>query len=127
MLLVAASTSLPDLLQKTPSAWLLAAPHWIAIGGAFAYAYGWRARPLWVWRAFALLYNLFIMIGLGRMAGLMVGTGRAAPGSVDGWDWTGFAVAVLICWLVCIALLRHARLLRGAERRMAQSYERIFA
>jgi len=127
MLLVAVLTTLPDLPRRAPSAWLLAAPHWIAMGGTFAYAYGRRARPLWAWRAFALLYNLFIMVGLGRMAGLMIGTGRANPGSVDGWLWAGFAVAVAICWLVCIALLRHARLLRGAERRMAQSYERIFA
>lgn len=101
--------------------------NWLAIAGTLAYAHGWPARPLWFWRVFALLFSFYTMATLGRLVGPFVAIVRRAPEALAVSDWTILLSTLALCFLVCIALLRHAGLLRGRQRQRARMYEEIFA
>ena len=127
ILVVAGLMSLPTVLRLGAMAWLFAIPTWLAIGGTLAYAHGWRARPLWFWRIFALCFSLYTMATLGRLFGRFAATARDAPEGLTLVDWIILSLTLPLCSLVCVALLRHAELLRARQRRMAKMYGRIFA
>jgi hypothetical protein len=100
-------------------------PTWIALAGLFGYAYGWRARPLWLWRVFAPLFSLYTMARLGAELGpflTAIGDG-AGPARARVF---AFGLTVPLCFLTCIALLRQAELLRGHRRAESRNLERIF-
>ena len=126
LLFAGAAISLPALLL-TPVSKLYYIPIvWVAIGGAVAYAYGRAARPLWFWRLFSCLISLYTMWDVGRYLGRFATTLR------DGSEMSGSAMATVfigvpLIILLCIALLRHAQLLRGEQRSAMRDLEGVFA
>ena len=125
-LAMVALMSLPVLLAAALPGLVSVMIAWIAIAGMLAYAHGHRARPLWFWRLFAPLVSLFIMWDLGAYLGRLGATAGA------GLEMRGPALAVLVVWLplnisACVALLRHAELLRTAQRSAMRNLEGVFA
>jgi hypothetical protein len=117
---------LPNLPLMSTKGLLLTAPMYVAIAGTLSYAYGHAARPLWFWRIFALLFSLYTMVNLGPLLRAFSAALWSAP-EVLGVRALSMAVGTLaICFLVCIALLRHAELLRGRQRAESRNLERIF-
>lgn len=126
LLLTGAAISLLALLV-TPVSKLYYMPiGWVALGGAMAYAYGRAARPLWFWRLFSCLLSLYTMWDVGRYLGGFATTVR------DGSEMSGSTIAIVfvvvpLYILLCIALLRHAQLLRGGQRSAMRDLEGVFA
>jgi hypothetical protein len=126
-LIVAGLMTLPSLPAMGPKGWMLAASNWIAIGGTFSYAYGLRPRPLWGWRVFALWFSFYTVGTLGILVGRVAGYVRFDPRPTPVSGWILVAAILSVCVSVCIALLRHAELLRGRQRSANRTLEGIFA
>ncbi|HEY0130380.1 MAG TPA: hypothetical protein VGB57_03170 [Allosphingosinicella sp.] len=126
LLVLGAAISLPALLVTPISGLVYIVLAWTALGGVLAYAYGRRARPLWFWRIFAPLLSLYTMWDLGGHSGRFVAALRNGP-EMSGAHISIFVVAVPLNILLCIALLRHAQLLRGGQRSAMRDLEAVFA
>jgi len=126
-LIVGGLMSLPSLPSMGPKGLMLAASNWIAIAGTFSYAYGFRPRPLWGWRAFALGFSFYTVGTLGVLAGRVAGYVRYDPRPTPPSVWIIVAATLSVCACTCIALLRHAELLRGGHRSAMRKLEGVFA
>jgi hypothetical protein len=127
MLLSIGLMSLPKLPFMDVTGWMLAASNYVAIVGLLSYAYGRRARPLWFWRVFALLFSFYTMASLGPLLRAFTSALWAAPEQLNGRDWTLSLGPIVVCFLVCVGLLRHAELLRGRQRSAGRALEQVFA
>ncbi|HYJ82924.1 MAG TPA: hypothetical protein VEW26_08810 [Allosphingosinicella sp.] len=99
---------------------------WIALAGVLAYAYGHAARPLWFWRLFALLLSVYTMWDMGGYLARFAGAFRNGP-EPSASSIVILAVIVPVNLLVCVALLRHAQLLRGEQRSAIRDLGSVFA
>jgi hypothetical protein len=118
---------LPGILAGGPKSWMTAAPNWIAVVGVFSYAYGFEPRFLLFWRVFALPYCFYTVAMIGVLVGREANFARLDTGSRPLTGWILVAATVVICASICVALLRHARLLRGRQRAALRDLEGAFA
>ncbi|HEX8307757.1 MAG TPA: hypothetical protein VF645_04995 [Allosphingosinicella sp.] len=118
---------LPGLVAAGPKSLMMAAPNWIAIVGTFSYAYGRQPRFLLFWRVFALPFSFYTVAMIGTVAGRAANFARYDPRPTPAGGWILVAATIVICASICIALLRHARLLRGAQRSAIRDLEGVFA
>ena len=118
---------LPGLLAAGPTAWILSAPKWIALVGLFSYAYGFEPRFLLFWRVFALPFSFYTVAMIGVLVGREANFAQLDPGSRSLPGWILVAATAVICASICVALLRHARILRGAQRSAMRDLEGVFA
>jgi hypothetical protein len=126
-LVTAGLMSLPTLPSMGVKGWLLAAVNWIAIGGTLSYAYGLRPRSLWFWRFFALPFSVYTVGTLGMIVGRAIAYVRFDPRPTPVSGWILIAATLLMCISVCVALLRHAELLRARQRSAIRDLEAVFA
>ena len=118
---------LPSLIAEGPKSWMSAALNWIAVVGAFCYAYGREPRFLLFWRVFALPFSFYTVATLGIMIARVANYARFDPRPTPVAGWILVAGTLVVCISVCIALLRHAQLLRGGQRAVNRKLESIFA
>ncbi|HEX8124692.1 MAG TPA: hypothetical protein VF548_03845 [Allosphingosinicella sp.] len=118
---------LPGALAAGPKVWILSAPKWIAVVGVFSYAYGFEPRFLLFWRVFALPFSFYTVAMIGVLVGRGANFARHASGPTSVAGWILIATAAINCAAICIALLRHARLLRGRQRAAVRDLEGVFA
>ncbi len=119
--------SLPGLPATGGWGWLLAASNYVAIAGTFSYAYARAPRPLWFWRVFASIFSLYTMASLGPLLHAFVSAAWTAPEQLSWRDWSVSTLTLVLCFLICIALLRHAQLLQGRQRSAMRDLEGVFA
>ena len=118
---------LPAVLAAGPKSWAMPALNWIAVVGAFSYAYGREPRFLLFWRVFTLPFAFYTVAMLGIMVGRVANYARFDPRPTPVAGWILVVLTLIVCVSVCIALLRHARLLRGAQRAAVRDLEGVFA
>ncbi|HEU0098122.1 MAG TPA: hypothetical protein VFQ67_05030 [Allosphingosinicella sp.] len=118
---------LPVVLAAGPKSWTMPALNWIAVVGAFSYAYGREPRFLLFWRIYALPFSFYTVGTLGIVFATTIDFLRNHPASTALAIWTITVPTLIVCTSVCIALLRHARLLRGAQRAVVRDLEGVFA
>ncbi|HEX9965872.1 MAG TPA: hypothetical protein VGB04_12935 [Allosphingosinicella sp.] len=118
---------LPAVLAAGPKGWTMPALNWIAVVGAFSYAYGREPRFLLFWRVFALPFSFYTVASLGIVIATTVDFLRGHSTSTSLAIWTITVPTLIVCASLCIALLRHARLLRGAQRAAVRDLEGVFA
>jgi hypothetical protein len=118
---------LPTVLAAGPKTWATPAINWIAVVGAFSYAYGREPRFLLFWRVFALPFSFYTVATLGIMVGRVADYARHDPRPTPVAAWIIVAAAFVVCFAVCIALLRHSELLRSRQRSVKRRLEGVFA
>ncbi|HEX8448376.1 MAG TPA: hypothetical protein VF652_02185 [Allosphingosinicella sp.] len=126
-LVLAVLMPLPGVLAGGPKSWMTAAPNWIAIFGVFSYAYGSEPRFGLFWRVFALPFSFYTVAMIGGLVGREANFARLDSGSRSPTGWILVGATIVICVSICIALLRHARLLRGTQRSAMRDLEGVFA
>ena len=132
--LLAWATLILTVLMALPAAaaggWkslISAAPNWIAVAGTFSYSYGREPRFLLFWRVFALPFSFYTVAMIGAMVGRTVIVARFDPGPSPARGWVLVGATIVICVSICIAILRHARLLRGEQRSAMRDLGGVFA
>ena len=118
---------LPAVLAAGPKGWTMPALNWISVVGAFSYAYGREPRFLLFWRVYALPFSFYTVAALGILIATTVDFLTSHPSSAAFATWTITVPTLIVRSSVCIALLRHARWLRGAQRAAKRDLEGVFA
>lgn len=118
---------LPSLVAEGPKAWTSAALNWIAVVGAFSYAYGREPRFLLFWRVFTLPFTFFTVATLGIMVARVANHARLDPRPTPAAGLILVAGMLVLCIAICVALLRHAQLLRDRQRSAMRDLEGVFA
>jgi hypothetical protein len=118
---------MPGVLAAGPTAWIASTPKWIAVVGLFSYAFGLEPRFLLFWRVFALPFSFYTVAMIGVLVGREANFASQYPGPASMAGWILIGAASVNCAAICIALLRHARVLRGAQRSAIRDLEGVFA
>lgn len=118
---------LPSVIAEGPKFWTTAALNWIAVVGAFCYAYGRQPRFLLFWRVFALPFSFYTVATLGVLVARVANYARYDPRPTPVAGWILIAATLVVCISICIALLRHAQFLRGRQRTAMRDLEGVFA